>query len=161
MSDDLEVSTSTCGVCRGAGTVRGEGGEAAPCPYCRPEASRRHLDDYDPAEDSDSELVGNPLEEEDLRGEEVTFTMAWDDSLNEKRQRELQATYDVAFVLGLEAMSDEALATLLTHAKEGHTRELAQAEQDTRAVERAAIDAQRYLDAHEGGWAPPNVELPE
>ena len=98
-------------------------------------------EEYDPAEDADSEL-GPDREEEDRRP-------MW------------QAQVDVAFVLGLEEMSDEALATLLTHAKEGWTRELAQAEQDTRAVERAAVDAQRYLDAHEGGWAGPNVELGE
>lgn len=57
----------TCTNCRGTGSIL-FGSHPAPCPYCRPTAARRWSEcqpsDYDPREDADSELVGNPPEEE-------------------------------------------------------------------------------------------------
>lgn len=138
--------SAACADC--AGTGQAAHVQGSPCPYCRPAAAREWAAaqplDYDPREDADSELVGNPAEEDES---------VWDG-------RSLPMT-DVAAVLALETMGDEALDWLTAWSTNERLRELVDAERNTRAVERAAAEAQRYLDANEGGWALPNQETPE
>jgi hypothetical protein len=102
--------------------------------------------DYDPAEDADSELVGN-LPEEDPSADDVPT--------------ERRSERDIEFALRLEPMPDDDVEWLLTWVRDERLRRLAEVELNTRAVERAASEAQKYLDANEGGWALPNQETPE
>jgi hypothetical protein len=156
-----------CVDCQGTGSAGLA--DDAPCPYCRPADARawaeRHptlvfdgdhvhaepADEryaegnvYDPAEDADSELVGNPAEEDPSADDPPA-----------------DAVDDIHAALALEVASDDEIDWLLTWTNDARLRDIAEAERNTRAVERAAAEAQRYLDANEGGWAPPNTEQPE
>jgi len=83
-------------------------------------------EEYDPAEDADSE---------------VSSGLDWSPT---------QEQLDLGWVLVLEKLSDRDVAALLRNPMLlPRARELAQAEADTRACERAEQDAARWLDAHE------------
>jgi hypothetical protein len=147
-------SEDYCTDCKGKGLTFTDVGQAAPCPYCRPADARKWADacEYDPREDADSELVGNPPEEPVGVEELIAIPRA--------AGPETPAD-DVRDVLALEEATDDELAWLLTWAENARLRGLVEAERNTRAVERAAAEAQRYLDANEGGWALPNREVEE